>query len=276
MNSGFSPRGNPRRTQSQYLALPAPPHSTLIEGYIAGFFGLAGPGDPGACSPTGATSCRFLGLNNTQTYGVEVSAVKENPIPVQSFPSKVKFAMPAPLPSGPRNFRILGGSSSSVTVSWDAPEFIDPADPIAGYLVFGYRLPEKEDEEGGEEEPIEDPEELPLILDGPPGIADDLPLFPTPDLNAIFRYPLGIANNGSALSLQITGLLPGDYQIGIQAYTTSRHLGAMNLDPLGTWEGKYAATGLPTAPSDVVRVNHGRFKKEGYQGVFNGGALYVN
>lgn len=93
-----------------------------------------------ACSPTGPTSCRFTNLTNGVLYGIRIYAIKTAPSLLLSKPSVQVYAVPEGLPSGPREFRVAGGSSTDVLLRWAEPEHVDPAFPILGYEMYMNRF----------------------------------------------------------------------------------------------------------------------------------------
>lgn len=88
------------------------------------------------CVPTGPTSCRYTGVINFLAYKVFVRAQAGD---LTSDEAGMGMAMPRPLPSGPRNFRIVSGGSTTVTLAWEAPKDVDPALPVQGYQVGSIR-----------------------------------------------------------------------------------------------------------------------------------------
>ena len=92
--------------------------------------------DVSKCSTTGPTSCRFTNLTNGEQYFIRVYAIKTTPSLLISESSIEVSAVPEGLPSGPRDFRVAGGSSTDVLLRWGEPENVDPALPIAGYEIY--------------------------------------------------------------------------------------------------------------------------------------------
>ena len=96
--------------------------------------------------------------------------------------SEPAIGIPNARPSGPRNFRVVSGGSTSVTLAWDAPKHVG-SEPIAGYTLSifnneGYWYPNQR------------------------------PEYPQVSVGAgVHQY-------------RLTGLTPGvAYQFGVQAYT---------------------------------------------------------
>ena len=154
------------------------------------------PGPSPACTPAPVTgtSCTLKGLRNGLTYDVTVLALNSALNQLPGLESAPALGIPNLKPSGPRNFRVISGGSTSVTLGWEAPENIG-TEPVLGYTISlfnneGFRFPNQAPE-------------YPQVNVGPD----------------VRRF-------------RLTQLTPGlEYQFGIQAYTASSP-GAMTLNVL--------------------------------------------
>lgn len=149
------------------------------------------------CLPTGQTSCRYTGVINFLAYEVSVLAQAGD---LTSAEARVGVAMPRPLPSGPRNFRIVSGGSTTVTLAWDPPTDVDLALPVQGYQVTLL---------------LQAMNGAPDMVAGADTTRNTHPLlqismyqeFPT--IPATYSYPLITTVPNTKRSVQLTGLIPG-------------------------------------------------------------------
>ncbi len=159
------------------------------------------PGREPTCTPAPVTgtSCVIKGLRNGVTYDVTVLALNAALNELPGLESAPAIGIPNFSPSGPREFRVLAGGSTTATLAWQAPETIG-GEAILGYTISlfnneGFRFPNQAPE-------------YPQVNVGP-----------------------------DARRYRLTGLTPGlPYQFGIQAYTATSP-GAMTVnvmhDPIG-------------------------------------------